>query len=129
MLFSTITFLLIINARAIFWCRLDSTGKDELVARCVDGETNGALPPCPEPDCGARLNVIAGQKNVFCPGKFNDEHKFFVKCFFKSVRLRTVLSAHNVVKLQPHKIAANDFVAGCLILPVLLLLHCRRLID
>merc|ERR1711871_1609480 len=57
--------------------------KPELVARCVDGHKNGALPECPETDCGGKLKYSSDMKQVFCGGRFNEELAARVKCFFK----------------------------------------------
>eukprot|EP00602_Paraphysomonas_sp_CaronLab_P012598 CAMPEP_0185039768 /NCGR_PEP_ID=MMETSP1103-20130426/37016_1 /TAXON_ID=36769 /ORGANISM="Paraphysomonas bandaiensis, Strain Caron Lab Isolate" /LENGTH=375 /DNA_ID=CAMNT_0027578805 /DNA_START=87 /DNA_END=1214 /DNA_ORIENTATION=+ len=69
------------------WNNQHITGtKTELVRRCVDGEINGALPPCPQPGCKGKLKLesIKGEKQVSCNGAFNDELGTFVRCYFKA---------------------------------------------
>jgi hypothetical protein len=60
----------------------------ELIKRCIDGELNGALPPCPQAGCKGRLKLDtankSGQTKVSCSGAFDDELGTFVRCYFKA---------------------------------------------
>mmetsp|Transcript_33802 Transcript_33802/g.46810 ORF Transcript_33802/g.46810 Transcript_33802/m.46810 type:complete len:410 (+) Transcript_33802:112-1341(+) len=57
--------------------------KSELVERCVDGETHGALPKCPI--CAkATVKVNDKTKEYFCPGFFDDSMKVRMSCPFKA---------------------------------------------
>lgn len=69
-----------------------------MVEKCVDGETYGALSPCPDATCGAKLKLDAGLKKAFCPGKFNDDLNCFAKCFFKAVRPQSFFNFFKIVR-------------------------------
>ena len=56
--------------------------KSDLLTRCLEGHSRGALPSCPEIDCGAKLNINMNTKVAYCAGKFNTEIGVFVKCFY-----------------------------------------------
>jgi hypothetical protein len=60
----------------------------ELIKRCIDGELNGALPPCPQAGCKGRLKLDTtnktGETRVSCSGAFDDELGTFVRCYFKA---------------------------------------------
>lgn len=56
--------------------------KHELIMRCVDGETNGALPGCPEADCKGKLRLDDGM--VSCAGAYNDELGMFIRCYYNA---------------------------------------------
>lgn len=65
------------------WNGLMVSGKkDELVARCVDGELHGALPHCPEQGCKGKLKLE--NNKVVCGGAYNEDVGAFVRCFFKA---------------------------------------------
>jgi hypothetical protein len=56
--------------------------KDELVARCLDGEVNGALQVCPMCRQGKlRFDVESAQ--YWCSGFFDKDINQFMKCGFK----------------------------------------------
>ena len=57
--------------------------KTELVARCVDGHKYGALPVCPEADCGGKLKYTVDMNTVFCGGRYNEELGSRVPCYYK----------------------------------------------
>lgn len=57
--------------------------KPELVERCVDGHNFGALPECPEADCGGKLKYTADMKTVFCGGRYNEELASRVPCYYR----------------------------------------------
>lgn len=56
--------------------------KNELILRCIDGESLGALPGCPEPGCKGKLKLENGKAT--CGGAFNDELGTFVRCYFSA---------------------------------------------
>ena len=62
--------------------------KANLVARCVDGELFGAIPPCPRCVTGklkvayASLDAHGGQGDWTCRGSFDESIGIRVKCYF-----------------------------------------------
>ena len=76
----------------------------ELVARCVDGHHNGALPACPEVGCGGRLTPLFDLGTVVCGGKFNEERGMFQKCYFKA----NLKDIKNRLPWRSHKPSAEE---------------------
>ena len=62
--------------------------KAQMVARCVDGELWGAIPPCPRCHVGrlkvryASPDAHGGQGDWTCGGSYDDAIKTRVKCYF-----------------------------------------------
>ena len=62
--------------------------KDQMVARCVDGELWGALPPCPRCHVGrlkvryASPDAYGGQGEWTCGGSYDKGINVVVKCYF-----------------------------------------------
>ena len=62
--------------------------KAHMVARCVDGELWGAIPPCPRCHVGrlkvhyASPDAHAGQGEWTCGGTYDKDLNMYVKCYF-----------------------------------------------
>ena len=85
-MYTLLTLLLLpqLNCYALLHTALHCTAlQPELILRCIDGESLGAIPGCPEPGCKGKLRLDAGGK-VTCGGAYSDELASFVRCYYSA---------------------------------------------